>query len=486
MRPTLCVELLNTFSDKELDDFTKFVSSDYFNSDKLVIGLLNALKKWVLNITFFDSQIQCRVYQSVFGNLPDTNTTLLKKHKNKLNLKLNALLRLAEKFLSIEQLQNDQWSKLDYLYIELLKRKQYHLYKRHSNKDAKAIKEEKIKDIAHYENLYKIYWINIEYLSATRKLLDEEHINELIEYNDLSYLLKKLNIQLTLLSLEYYPQKNYNLSSYTAITNLISLPQYKLNSQIVVSLASIDLMKNNSFIAFKNFLSVINKNEDNLSKIDLRGFYQLAINFCVYQIRKGDFEFYSKAVSIYKKMHEKSLLIVNETISVILIVNIVTSSCRVGEYGWAMEISNGYLKYIDKSIRKSAHRYIMGIISFFKKEFDDAHNYFAKMHITNTSLDLNARIYVIKCLYENSSDFSQYFVQSIRSLQEYLKNQKKTPHATKQGYLNFAKLLLQLYQVKFNKGKLGLDDLEFTLNQHKFYSDKVWLLEKIQDFKNPN
>jgi len=31
-RPTLCVDLLNTFSDKELEGFAEFITCSYFNT----------------------------------------------------------------------------------------------------------------------------------------------------------------------------------------------------------------------------------------------------------------------------------------------------------------------------------------------------------------------------------------------------------------------------------------------------------------------
>lgn len=482
-RPTLCVELLNTFTKKELADFSKFVSSDYFNTDKLVIKLLDALKKWGVHITFFDAKAQQKVYQNVFGNLPNANQALQKKHKNTLNLKLNALLRLAEKFLSVEQLQSDKWSKLDYLYLELLKRKQYPLYKRHFNKDVKTIQTEKIKDLFYYENLYKTYWINLEYLSASRKIVEEENIDELIEYNDLSYLLKKLNIQITLLSLVDYPQKKYNHKTFKLMQPLLAYPPYAHNNQIKLSLINIDLLKDKNMEVYKKLLHFINNYEDSLSKIDLRGLYQLAINFCTYQIRIGNYKFYDNVVSIYHMMHQKDLLIINNTMSAVLITNIITAICKVGKYNRALEISSTYLKYVDKSIQKSIYHYNMGIISFFKKEFDQSHNNFLNVSKTNTLLDLNARVYILKCLYENTKEYSHYFVQTIRSLKEYLKNQHKIPWKAKKGYLNLTKSLLQLYQFKFGKGKFALKDVEAELNKQVFYSNKVWLLEKIKELK---
>ncbi len=482
-RPTLCIELLNTFSDKELTEFNKFISSEYFNTDKLVVKLLAALKKWVLNITFFDNHVQRRVYQNVFSNLPDAKGPLEKKHKNALSLKLNALLRLAEKFIAVEGLQNDQWSKLDYLYTELLKRNQYHLYKRHFNKDVKRIEAEKIKDIAYYENAYKIHWLNLEYLSATRKLIEDENINELIGYNDLSYLLKKLNTQITLMSLGHYTKKEYDVSSYKAIDKLLALPQYIRNNQIKLALVNIDLLKNNTIESYYSLLSFIEKHEENLSKKDLAGLYRLALNYCTSEIRKGNLKFYDHSFSIHLKMHQKNLLAINKKIQAVVIANITIAACIVGQYNWATMMNNIYIECIDKAIRRSVFNYNKGVISFFEKKFDEAHSYFLSCSDTSTPLDLNARIYILKCVYEKSEIHSHYFVQSVRSLKEYLRKQKKIPPKTKQGYLNFAKSLLQLYHIKYKKGKRKLEDVESKLKQQILFNDKIWLIEKIDELK---
>jgi len=104
-RPVLCIELLNTFSKKEVGDLEEVIACRYFNTDRYVIKLLDVLRKSVLNKRTFTEEVECKVYQKVFDDLPAPKRTLDKKQKGLLNAKMNVLLRLAEQFLSIETMK---------------------------------------------------------------------------------------------------------------------------------------------------------------------------------------------------------------------------------------------------------------------------------------------------------------------------------------------------------------------------------------------
>jgi len=328
--------------------------------------------------------------------------------------------------------------------------------------------------------------LNLAYFSVSGKITEEESINKLIKYSDLSYLLKKLRIQIILLSLIDYPLKKYEYSTFKLVEPLLTYPLYASNNRIRLSLINISLLKEKNIESFKKLLNLIDEYEDSLSKNDLEELYRQALNFCTYELRKGNHTFYEKAYLIHRKMHQKDLFVLDETIPTIVLVNIIITACRVDKYNWALEINNVYSKYIDKAIRKSVFNYNMGVINFFKKEFDMAHASFLGIGKTNTFLDLNSRVYILKCLYERNYEYSYYLVQNIRSLKEFLKNQKKINKIRKRAYLSFTKILLQLYHLKFGRGKLNISDIETQLNQQDLINNKAWLLEKIKDLKAAN
>jgi len=146
-RPVLCIELLNTFSKKEIEDLKALTTCRYFNTDRYVNKLLGILKKSVLKKRTFTEEVECNIYRKVFDDLSAPKHVLDKKRKGLLNAKMNILLRLAEQFLSIETMKTHDIHKCELLYPELIERNQYLLFNRHVNKDKKQLKEETVKGI---------------------------------------------------------------------------------------------------------------------------------------------------------------------------------------------------------------------------------------------------------------------------------------------------------------------------------------------------
>ena len=99
MKKSKLISLLRTFSIAEMDQFVSFVNSPYHNSSEALIHLLHYLQKWFPN--FPEEKIsEEEVVKMVFSN----------KHysKKKLSYLLSDLQKLAEHFLGIQYLKNEQ------------------------------------------------------------------------------------------------------------------------------------------------------------------------------------------------------------------------------------------------------------------------------------------------------------------------------------------------------------------------------------------
>jgi len=86
----ICIELLNSFTDVELENFQHFINCPYFNTDKSIISLFEALKKYILHKKNFDLEAQNTIFRKIF-NLSNNASTLNYKQKKHLNAKLSLL-----------------------------------------------------------------------------------------------------------------------------------------------------------------------------------------------------------------------------------------------------------------------------------------------------------------------------------------------------------------------------------------------------------
>ncbi len=485
-RPFLCIELLNTFSENEIADMLHFVSCPCFNKDESIGRLLEALKKYALNEKEFGENERSRVYEKTFINKSPPEKGLNKNQRSLLNVKMNTLTSLAEQFLAMQAVKENKSYRCELLYNTLLKRQQYRLLNKHLKKHKKELVQQEEKDTTYYAHQSKLEQVTFDYLNHSGQLRKEDNLPELICSLDMHYLLNKLELQLTALSMRHIPGKQvYDLSSMTAMTALLDLPQYAEHPQIILYRACIVLMETKSEEAYFDVLNLLEQYEPLVPLSMLKGFYTVAINHCATQIGFGKLAYFQTMFDLYKLMDAKNLLIENGFISRSNLKNVVTMACRVEEFAWAKEAIERYRPHLRKAVRDSVCDFLLGVIAFHQKDYETAHNKFRQVGKIDKTYDINARLLILKCLYEKEIDYNST-MQTFRSAQRYFKDNKVLPTKTKKRYVNFIKILIKIYHFRddVNGTKAKLERIKEELNTQKVNCDKRWLLEKIEELES--
>lgn len=65
-RIVLCIELLKTFSEEELNRFDEFVNSSFFNTNKKLSLLYKKIRRYTLNIDHLTDEVRLKIYQDVY------------------------------------------------------------------------------------------------------------------------------------------------------------------------------------------------------------------------------------------------------------------------------------------------------------------------------------------------------------------------------------------------------------------------------------
>ncbi len=482
-RPFLCIELLNTFSKKEIEDFIHFVSCPCFNKDESIGKLLEALKKYALNGKEFGESERSSVYEKTFIDKPPPEKVLNKNQRSLLNVKMNNLTGLAEQFLAMQAVKENKSYRCEPLYDTLLKRRQHRLLNKHLKKHEEELAQQKEKDTAYYAHRSKVEQVTFDYLHQSDQLMKKDNLPDLIHSLDMNYLLNKLELQLTALTMPHiFGKKEYDLSSMTAMTALLDLPQYAEHPLIILYRASVALTETKSDEAYFNLLNLLEQYEPLVPTSMLKGFYITAVNHCATKIASVALEYIKNVFNLYKIMDAKKILIDNGFISRSDLKNIVTAACRVEEFTWAKEAIERYRSYLRKSVRDSVCHFNLGVVAFYQKNYETAHDKFVQVDKIDKTYDINTRIMIIKCLYEKETDYN-HTMQAFRSAQRYFNDNKVLPTKTKKRYVNFIKILIKIYSFrdKVNTKKAKLEDIKKELNTQKVNCDKRWLLEKIEE-----
>jgi len=178
---SLCVDILNTFSEKELKKIKEFTSCQYFNTNQNVVRLLEILKRRVIGKRNFDTNMRDSICAELFSekfSSVKNEKDKLKKQRALFNVRMNDLQKLAEKFLSIQTMENDTFHEYELLAPQLISRKLFKLFKQRTNKNKEALEQKITKEQKDYKKLYKIEYNLYEFLFVNDRLSKEDNLQQ--------------------------------------------------------------------------------------------------------------------------------------------------------------------------------------------------------------------------------------------------------------------------------------------------------------------
>jgi len=460
--PFLLVELLENFSEKEINGLRQIIKCDYFNKDKRAIKLLEVLVKKIIRKNKSNIQIQCILFKQVFEEA-FKSTTLTKKQKSLLSAKMSVLTKLAKRFLTIEALENSKMNKSDLILNALLKKKQFRLFEKQIEEEHKILN----KNADYYDHLVTIGKAKLQYLYQSGKWEKEDNFAELMEYLDISYLIKKLTHTTTTLS---FLKLKPSIKCDSSVLNMLESEYFSHYRNLKIPLiniriAVINVMLSESNSSFNQLLQILRTNESKIAKNELRDFYTVATNFCIDQFNKGKFDYSHQYVSIYKNLDENELIGTDNSITAEELNNIVIGACRIQEFEWINGIIEKYVLLVEKSVRENVRNFCLGFVSFHKKEYHQSIDYMGKVDNFSFHFDIIKRVILIRSYFELDKHYLYAVAQIFRSFEAFIHNHKSITKSTKTGYKNFIRVALNLYRLKHNVGIIKIATLKAQIFQ---------------------
>jgi len=477
----LVVDLLNSFSKSELADLGSFVACDYHNTDVQIVYLLEGLIQEVIHKKAFDDAAQCVVYRATFPKKAIPKKSLNAQQKGSLLAKMTILLRLVETFLMYEELKENGACKTELLYPQLLRRKQFSLFHRNMTKDDKVLKIKTNKDVRDYTQKFKIESEHLLYLHHKELLRTEDNMPELIESLDVGYLINKLKVYISCVALaQISAKKTYDMQPLEATAPLLNLSQYAKHPLIHIHRVALDLLQKDTPTLYEELIKLLDVNEQYISNKDFNDLYKIAGNFCSKKIKQGNSEFYQHAFNLYRIMDDKNLLKENNFMPTGKLKNIITVSCKVGEFNWAKETIEKYRPNLEKAHANSVYHFNVGAVAFYQNDFKTALSHFIRVEKVNLAYDINCRIMLLKSHYELDHEYDERSIRTFLLSERFIQSHKGLIMRDKKAYKNFVRILINVYNTRHGAGKMTPERVRRKLEKLEFVSDKKWLEEKIE------
>jgi len=480
-RNFLLIELLNSFSTQELEDFRHVVTCPYFNTDQFAIKLLNVLLKKVIHKKVFAPELQVYTYSKVFSNKENPKNLLNSKQKSFLAAKMNVLLRLAETFLCNEAMKKNAACRTELLFDILLSKNQMQLFKRNLVKEKKMIFNKNTKILNDYEHLYRIQYNELLYLKKNNLLEKEDNFSELNSNLDIFFILQKLSIYMSSNShAKLYTNKKYSFDIMKALSSLLLNDNYTKHPLINLNLVAIELQNTSSEKKYYELISLLDIYQKKIAKYYLNAFYKIASNFCSTKIKEGNIKYYKEMFKIYKKRDEKELLNINGIIDIITFKNLIALSCKLKEYDWANKMIDKYIPFFLKEYQDSVYSFGKGLVAFYQSQFNEALKHFIRVEKIHIHYDIDCRIMILKSHYMLDKEYDDRTMRIFLWTEQFMKNAKKMAHYDKMAYKNFIRILFNIYKLKHKVGKASKEKINTKMVNLNRISDKEWLTQMLK------
>lgn len=479
----LCIELLNSFTKKELQKFNQFINSPYFNADIRLIKLFGALRKEVLNKPFTDQQ-QAKVYKKIFET--KLVKELSKSEKKVLRTKLSKLNKLAQQFLVIESLGENQNAYNDHLFNCLLDKRNFNAFHTLLKRDKKRLALKQRKETADFEHLYKVEMHFLEYLFLSGFLYKKNQFEfkDVVCKLDIQYLLKKLSLFNTILSNKLViNNQSIDYSTMTITNDLLKLPQYNSQPYLTLLSATNNFLQEFSTKTYHNILHLLNAHGSSIPLADLKGIYIVILNFLYREIKKGNLDYEKDLIKLYISMDNRNLLLEENIMSTPKLKNVVIRMCKSSYFDKALFFIKKYIPFIRKNDQQSIENICLAYVYFYQQDYNNALEHIIKVGNVNVNIEFDHRILMMKIYYEIDKTYSEKTERFYRSADKFFSDNKLLSRETKKAGKNFIKMLLNLYRLKHEEGKMTVPKLQNKLKQYEFMASKKWLLEKMEELK---
>ena len=487
MKNSKLLLLLDTFSKEELEQFTLFLDSPYFNKQEVFGRLFLIIKPMLIDKTLELGGED--IFEELFPNR--------KFDAKHLSNYTSRLLRLAQQFLGIEAITKEK------NYIQQLELKELSArgldkhFKSTFSKTEKVVKKEKL-SLDFYLRQYQLKYIQHEFKQTNHEKITEKDLQSIFNDFDTYLILKKISLA----SEKRAYENAYNFSLKAAflddLETVVQQPPFKDIFLIQLYYHAYKMYINPYAIEDYFILKeLIIQNQSSLAKRELKELLTIAINFANRQTSKGNALFLKEILFIYDLKEANQILFGNQFNQFASFRNAIFSAAKQGEFEWLAAFIERSVQSLEKKYQKTTYHFGFGYYYFYQKIFDKATEHLSQTYdVSDIDIfyEINRRYLYIRSIYEIDQDYHSNSMDTLQVFKDWVKRQNST--VSKQ-YINLfttsTGFLMILYRIKLDrvgsryntklKRQKRLEKIKSEIMASSSVAPKEWYLEKVKELE---
>jgi|WetSurMetagenome_2_1015567.scaffolds.fasta_scaffold06907_6 hypothetical protein len=485
------INIIRSFSKKELDKFDLFIKSPYFTKSKRMPEFFRVLKNYICKSNKLEDYTKENLWKDLNFKGEYKDFIIRRMFSN--------LLIILKNFLVYEFISNSKYEYENYLLGQYYFRNLDKLFEEQMKVTEKETNDRKMNDIGNLFELSNIKVLKHNYLSKKSGEENREQTFELISIN-------KENMTLNIIFLFWNfitsyrniinASRNFNITPdndfeimYKSINiaNIYHTMKDENEYKLLLEISILLFEEFNDMRDFRKYLKLkeaVKKNADRFSKILLKSVYELMINDCV--IRKQVDEkhklFYDKEIlNIYIDI----LQIIKDSpiITVQFFRGIMKYSLILKKHKWFQNFIKTYYKKLRREHRDEMYKLSYANLYFNLGKFEEALNYINTIKGFNYYTKMDVKDLELKILYEKGLYENIYY--ATENYKKYLKSNKSVTDKRKETITKFLSILKTLVSFKTNYEVITRrKDLLNEIKKDKSVNEYEWLIEKTNELEN--
>lgn len=439
MHQSKLLELLRTFSPRQLARLRDFLESPYFNRAKDIVQFFDYLSPH-----FPDFKHTALAKSNIVQHFK-TNKPLTEK---RLAYLMNQLLSLAEEFIAIEAFRSaplkESFALIDVFASTGLPR---HL-KTALEKAASALEQFPFRNAEFYAETYRLsalqYWrsnqIQHQYNSDLQQASDAL---------DAFFLVEKLRYCLTMAYTENTLNLKYEWGLGHRLIDWDNMDPSLLNSTQQVYLAGIRMAQHpddiNYFYQHKELLF---RHYDRFNENEQKLLYTTLLNYCSRRINQyNDQGFYTEYFEINKALLERGLLFEDGRLSPLRFLNLVNTGLQTEQIEWTAQFIRQYRDSLPEEYAEDTYLMAMGRYHFHLGDYSQAQIALNQANPLNPQMAVIARNLLTRIYYETGE--TELLLSFLEAYRVYLLRQELlNPQMKKQArqFVDFTRRLTKIDQ----------------------------------------
>jgi len=476
MKKSKLINVLKTFNNGEIKSFNDFVSSPFFNKEKVLINLISYLQNYHPSFNYPELE-KAKVFEFLYPR---------KKYNDSLMRNIiSDLHRLAEEFLVIINLQSNEFRKGMLMLNEFKNRSLESHFIKFKNKLDSLIEKPLYKNEKYFDMKTELIRLYGNFMRANQdNYLEKNEITQ--EASDImtsNFLIKMIYYNLLMINRKAHIENfSLRLNMAEEIETFLGNEgrRYMEIPYIECYYYSFKLFQTGDEKYFFSLKEFVDKKLRTIEIHERKDIYTVLQNYCYTKVMDGNDNFVKELFLLYRQSVESGLLKGSRSyIPIVLFMSITTTGFECGEPEWTEKFINDYINDVKEDIRKDILHFSAALSYYWGKKYELSLSELSKVTSDAFSLKHNIKSLILKNYFDLNE--TEPFYSHIDSYKHFILKNKGVHNKFRERVNNYIIYSKRLFDLK-NRGDaekdIDIEMLKKEISETTSIINKIWLLKK--------